>query len=157
MKPKLTFLVNKRNELLKYKNEPDNRKKIEDLEITISNIEAKENRDFIVKNFQKYSENPETVNLKEVWKVLKKIEPKHKNSLPIAKRNHKGNLVSSPYEIKKLLSKEYKQRLRSRPLRPDLGDLKERRKKFFEMQLNLAELSKSPPWKMSKLIEPLRT
>ena len=66
MKPKLTILVNKRNELLKNKNEPENSKKIEDLEITISNIEAKENRDFIVKNFQKYNESPETVNFKEV-------------------------------------------------------------------------------------------
>ena len=94
-------------------------------------IEAKENRDFIVQNFKQFSENPENVNLKEVWKVLKKIEPKHKSSLPIAKRNHKGKLVSSPYEIRKLLSKKYKQRLRSRPLRPDMGNLKDRRKKII--------------------------
>jgi hypothetical protein len=151
MKPNLTQLVDRRNALLKNKNQPENEKKIEELERTISSIEAKENRDFIVHNFKQISENPENVNLKEVWKVLKKIEPKHKSSLPIAKRNHKGILVSSPYEIKKLLSKEYKQRLRSRPLRPDMGNLKERRKKIFKMQLNLAELNKSPPWKISDL------
>ena len=51
------------------------------------------------------SQNPEAVNLKEVWKVLKVIEPKHKTSLPIAKRNHKGQLISSPFQIKKLLAK----------------------------------------------------
>ena len=74
-------------------------------------MEAKEKRDFIINNFKQFGENPEAVNLNKVWKVLRTIEPKHKSSLPIAKRNHKGKLVSSPFEIKKLLAKEYKQRL----------------------------------------------
>ena len=95
------------------------------------------------------------MNLNKVWKVLRTIEPKHKSSLPIAKRNHKGKLVSSPFEIKKLLAKEYKQRLRCRPLREDLGDLKERRKEIFKMQLLLAEATSSSPWKMSDLTKAL--
>ena len=53
--------------------------------------------------------------------------------------------------LRKILAKEYKQRLRDRPLRPDLGDLRERRNEIFEMQLQLAESVKSQPWKMSDL------
>ena len=87
--------------------------------------------------------------------MLKTIVPKHGASMPIAKRNHKGNLVSNPSDIKKLLAKEYKQRLRSRPIRPDLGDLKERRKEIFAMHLKLAEETKSLPWKMSDLVKAL--
>ena len=74
-----------------------------------------------------------------------------KTCLPIChcqllKETIKENWFQAPMK-----SKEYKQRLRSRPLRPDMGNLKERRKKIFKMQLNLAELNKSPPWKMSDL------
>ena len=49
------------------------------------------------------------------------------------------------------MAKEYKQRLRSRPLRPDLGDLKERRNEIFEMHLRLAEETESSPWNMADL------
>ena len=41
--------------------------------------------------------------------------------------------------------------MRARPLRPDLGDLRERRNGIFEMQLKLAEGVKSQPWTMSDL------
>ena len=62
-----------------------------------------------------------------MWKVLKSICPKYEHVLPIAKRNYKGDLISDPDELRILLAKEYKQRLRPRPIRSDLGDLKERR------------------------------
>ena len=71
--------------------------------------------------------------------------------MPIAKRNHKGFLISSPKEIKKLLGKEYKQRLRPRPTRPDLGDIKKRRQLIFDMQMKIANANKSSPWNMSDL------
>ena len=92
----------------------------------------------IMEKFKKFSDNPEAINLQEMWKVLKSISPKFKSTVPIAKKNHKGDLVSNPKEISKLLEKEYKQRLRSRPMRPDLGDIKERKNDIFKMQFKLA-------------------
>ena len=53
-------------------------------------------------------------------KLMKKLWPKHGNNLITAKKNHKGKLVSGAREIKTLLAKEYRERLRSRPVRPDL-------------------------------------
>ena len=87
---------------------------------------------------------------------MKTIVPKFKSSVPIAKRNHKGNIISNPDEIKKLLAKEFKQRLRSRPIRPDMGDLKERRQEIFNMQLKIAEANASMPWNMSDLDNALK-
>ena len=52
---------------------------------------------------------------------------------------------------KKILGKEYKQRLTPRPTRPDLGDIKRRRQSIFDMQLKIANANKSPPWTMSEL------
>ena len=86
-----------------------------------------------------------------MWKTLKSIGPKHGNTLPIAKKNHRGVLISDPKEIRPLLAKEYKQRLRNRPIRPDLKYLKRRRKEIFSMQMKLAEGTNSLPWKISDL------
>ena len=46
--------------------------------------------------------------------------------------NFLGKLVSEPKEIKELLRKEYTQRLRTRPVRPDFGDLEFRKKGYFQ-------------------------
>ena len=76
--------------------------------------------------FKKFSENPESVNISQVWKTLEKMSPKQEATLPTAKSNHKGKIVTGPSEIKSLLAKEYKERLRTRPIRPDLGNLRNR-------------------------------
>ena len=104
---------------------------IQELTNKISEYEAKENRDEIIKHFISYSDNPESINLHKMWQTLEKISPKSGTSLPTAKKNHRGRIVSAPGELKKLLAKEYKDRLRNRPRRPDLLYLDERRKKFF--------------------------
>ena len=64
----------------------------------------------------------------------------------MAKRNHKGKIVSGPRDIKNLLAREYKDRLRSRPIRPDLVSLQRRRKKIFQMKMKLAQRRQSPDW-----------
>ena len=154
--PKISNLVDQRNELAKKQNDPEYDEKLNILENEISKMEAEENREMIMKQFKKFSDNPEAINLQEMWKVLKNIGPKFKSSVPIAKKNHKGELVSHPKEIRKLLGKEYKQRLRNRPMRPDLGDIETRRNKIFKMKLKLAEGHSSPPWKMPDMEKALK-
>ena len=119
--------------------------KIFNIEIRISELEVEKKREQIIKHFKRYGKNTENINLQEMWKVLKSICPKYENVLPIAKRNYKGDLISDPDELRILLAKEYKQRLRPTPIRPDLGDLKERRDEIFDIQLKLAEENSSKP------------
>ena len=71
--------------------------------------------------------------------------------LPAAERNHRGKIVSSSREIKKVISKEYKDRLRSRPVRPDLRSIKKRKRCIFKMKMRLAKSNKSLPWTMKDL------
>ena len=101
-----------------------------------------------MKNFQFYSQNPENIQMQKMWKILKNVCPKLKPTLPTAKRNHKGKIVSGKYELKNLLAQEYKNRLRTRPVRNDNTSIKIRRKKIFEMKMMLAKCRKSPPWTM---------
>ena len=98
------------------------------LDEIISNKEAEIKRNEIVKQFKTLSDDPEKINLNQVWKNLNRLCPKVGGTLPTAKKNHKGRIVSAPGELKKLLAKEYKERLRSRPARPDLYGLSRRRR-----------------------------
>jgi hypothetical protein len=129
---------------------------IKDIEKAISNLEAEQTYQLLKKQFERFSDNPESINLQEVWKVLKKVCPKQVSTVPMAKKNHKGDLVTNCNELKKLLAKEYKQRLRNRPVRGDLIGLKKRRKEIFDLQLRIAEETSSEPWSMDDLDRALK-
>ena len=77
---------------------------------------------------------------------MKKLWPKEGVTIPTAKRNNKGKVVTGPREIKNVLAREYKDRLRSRPGRPDLKIMKERKIKLFEMKLKQAKENPSTKW-----------
>ena len=151
MKPlnsKLSLLIDLRNKLIKNKGD------INEVNVVIEKIaneEAEVNRAKIVENFKQLSENPENINLQNMWKKIKKLWPKEGVSVPTAKRNHRGKVVTGPREIKNVLSKEYKDRLRSRPIRPDLKNMNERKKEIFEMKLKIAEDNPSNDWNMGDL------
>ena len=146
-------LIKKRNEL-KSSNEIQTKDEIDRINTRISDIEALENRTKIVENFKFMSDNPESINLSEMWKLLKKLWPKH-NSNPTAKKDHKGKIVSESQELKKLLAKEYKDRLRLRPMRPDMEFIKRRKNEIFQAKLLLSETKEVPDWTIKDLNEAL--
>ena len=86
-----------------------------------------------------------------MWKLMKSICPKEAATKPNAKRNKKGKIVSSPNEIKQVLAREYKDRLRSRPARPDLINMKKRKRTIYKLKMKLAKSRKSKPWTMIDL------
>ena len=43
----------------------------------ISLLEAQYNRKKIMSNFKCFSDNPENINMVKMWKILKKLWPKH--------------------------------------------------------------------------------
>ena len=146
--PIISKLIDQRNTLSK---EENNKSKVKAIEEEIAIKEAEVNRDKIVKNFKKLSENPDNINMKHMWKMLKSLWPKQTGILPTAKRNHRGKIVTSSKEIKSVLSKEYKDRLRLRPIRPDLKSLKIRKNLIFQKKMKLASQRKSPMWSMYDL------
>ena len=146
-------LIDRRNYLIN--NEPESIE-VKLLNTKISEFEAEENRNKIMKEFKTFSDNPEGINLHQMWQRLKKICPKSGTTLPTAKKNHRGRIVSAPGELKKLLAKEYKERLRDRPRRPDLSHLDERRNEIFQRKLKLAEANESREWNMDDVDQALK-
>ena len=153
IKQPLKRLIDERNHLVK--NEPENEAKLGEVTKKIFELEAEENRNQIVKDFKEYSDNPENINIQKIWKMLKRTWPKGGPSLPVAKKNHKGKIVTGPKDIKNLLATEYKDRLRSRPIRSDLVAMKVRKRKIFKMKLKLSRGRKSPEWTMADLDQAL--
>ena len=140
VKSSLSKMIDKRNIL---KREDANALLIQNVEEDIAKEEAEENQNIIIENFKPLADNPEKTNLQQMWKLHAKLWPKNGNAPPTAKKNHKGNLISVPSEIKKLLAKEYKDRLRLRPFRPDLKQMRKRRRKIFKLKMKLAGSRKS--------------
>ena len=91
-----------------------------------------------------------------MWNLKKHIWPKHVESIPTGKINHQNKLVTGPVEIKTLITKEYKERLRSRPTHPDFKDIEEIKSEAFKIKLEKARQTKSSEWTIQDLEEVLR-
>ena len=150
--PVLSSLINERNKVFK---KGENECKLEGLDEKISNFEARINFEEIKNNFKNLSQDPENVNIQEIWKKMNKLWPKFTPTLPAGKKNHFGKVISDPKELKKLLAKEYKERLRTRPTRPDLNELEKRKNNIFKLKLAITESNKSKKWTMSDLDDAL--
>jgi len=135
-------LITLRNSL-KSENECKKKHEIEKLDEKIADMEAEDNRNIIIKHFKSLSDDPEKVNLTQMWKNMRKIWPKHGNNLPSAKRNHQGKIITDPRALKLLISKEYKERLRSRPLRPDLVEKEIYKNNIFDLKMAIASTKKA--------------
>ena len=98
-----------------------------------------------MKNYAYFSENPDKLEMQKI-RILKSICPKLKPSLPCAKRNIRGNIMSSQKDIKKFLAAEYKNRLRIRPMRIDLKMVQNRKRRIFYLKMKLSKMVKSKPW-----------
>jgi hypothetical protein len=151
LKQHIYKLIDERNVLTLQPDDPEIQAKISELSKEIADEEAKENRDKIMQNFKNISEDPEQINLQQMWKLSKRMWPKNSVSLPTAKRNHMGKIVTGPRDIRNVLAKEYKDRLRTRPIRPDLTDMKKRKSLIFNLKMKLARKKSSPDWTMKDL------
>jgi hypothetical protein len=102
-------LINQRNKLKKkFENEENEEIKVEvnKLKKHISEILQKENVSK-AKKFIQFCDKNSSLHMQQVWKLKSHVWPKKTPTLPIAKRNHTGRLISSPNDIKKALFKEF--------------------------------------------------
>ena len=134
---------------------PDDDTKLIEYENVIADILSKEGRDKAYK-FKKYCAQYESVSVKEMWKLKKRLWPKNKPSIQTGKFNHQGKLVTSPDDIKTLLGKEYSERLRARPEHPDMKNIFKIKKEVFQAKIKEINLNKSADRNMRELEEVLR-
>ena len=95
-------MITERNKLVKQGRLEESRK----LEVKITDIIAEEGRTKAFM-FKKYMNTDGSACLSEMWKVKKSLFPKKTPTLPAAKINFQGRIVSEPNELTKLLGEEY--------------------------------------------------
>ena len=88
-------LIDQRNILISNSGDKD---LIDKIDQDIADQESEENRKIIIENFQQISENPEKINMQQMWKLYAKLWPKTGTVLPTAKRNHRGKIISNSAE-----------------------------------------------------------
>ena len=99
----------------------------------------------------KFTKNHQNLNINQMWKALESLCPKFQEEAPIAKYDHFGTLITDSDELKKLLCLEFKQRFRTRPVRPDMIGLKCRKDNIFNLLYNIAKQEKSEDFTLSDL------
>ena len=124
--------------------------KLISVEENIAELLAEEGRSKAYQ-FKKFCCQNGSVNQSEMGKLKKKLWPKRKESIQTGKINHQGKLITRPEDLKKLLEKEYSERLRPRPYNPSIKDLEMVKKEVFETKLKEAIANKSPDWNMEEL------
>ena len=98
-----------------------------------------------------------TMNMLGVWKHFKKLNPKILPSLPVAKLNLNGHIVTNSQEVKDLLLSTFVFRMRHRPIRPDLIKLQQLRERLLQTRLDICRKRKSRPWVKEELCVVLKS
>ena len=116
---------------------------------------SKENRDKIYSNFKVLDQSEGDSFSHGIWKIKNKNFTKVAASIPAAKMNVNGKMISDPNGIKKLYLDTFTQRLRQRPPKEDNIELFELQQRLIEKRLLLSIDDRSPPWTEQNIIDAL--
>ena len=94
---------------------------------------------------------------KKMWKVLKSHYPKISPSIPVGKKDIKGNIITNHEGLKQLYLQTYVHRLRNRPIKTGFEQLKKMKTELFELRLKSSYQNKSLPWTMNNLDKALKS
>ena len=131
--------------------------KIQSVETQLSSLMANENVQKIKDNFSALSNTDGSTAVSGIWKIKKKIFPKHSKALPVSKKGPGGRLVTSPVELKNLYLSTYKHRLRHRPIKPEFEQLKLWKEELCSLRLELVKLKPNEPWTNQDLVKVLQS
>ena len=98
-----------------------------------------------------FADNQGSFNINGMWNIKKKVFPKIAQSKPTGKKNIAGQIITNPDGLKKLYLETFVHRLRHRPIREDLEELKSLKESLFQMRLMLTRKTKSESWNINQL------
>ena len=132
-------------------NEEELDAKIEKINKKLIELTSKKNRDKVINNFQTLDGSfGNSFNI-GVWKLKKKIFPKHQSQVPVAKLNANGRLATSKEEIKNLYLDTFIFRLRERPIKKEFKDIQTLTEDLCKLRLENTINNKTEEWNMNDL------
>ena len=137
---------------------------IDNIRSQISEIEEKIGEEVCIKNRHMVSDNMAAfgaenggTNVAGAWGLKKKFKPNKIPVVPVGKKDKNGNIVTEQSGLKVLYLETFIWRLRERPVRPDLNEVKSLKQKLFEKVMKLCKMTVSQPWHLEDLEEVLKS
>ena len=96
----------------------------------------------------------EGINTSKIWKMKKRMCPRAKEP-PMAKKDKRGNIITTEKGIKHLYKETYIDRLKPNKMREGLEDLQQAKDKLFEERMKTASKNKTSPWNREQLVKVL--
>ena len=90
------------------------------------------------------------MNSGRLWKLRKKLCPRSQDP-PTAMLDTLGNLVTSPAIIEELAMKTFQDRLKNKPIKEGLENVKKDKEELCRRRLEKARNSKTEPWKIEDI------
>ena len=145
------LLEKRRNILLKLKkagelDQEDLVNELNKIEDQVSDSVAEKNRNKIVENFKALSQEDGRMNTNNMWSLKRKVFPPNRESLPFAKKNCDGKLISSHKQLKDLYLDTFVHRLRHRPMNKEYSNLKKLKEELCSKRLDYARMNKTKDW-----------
>ena len=114
------------------------------IENEIKEREAKENMEKIKKNIQEIREKGST----GIWRLKNRFFPKKQTTLPTAKKNMAGKIITNHRELKDVYLAHFSHRMRERPIVPGLEEYKNKLEQDFHKILKATVKIKNNDWDM---------
>ena len=92
----------------------------------------------------------------KMWKIKQRLCPKNGPSVPVAKKDTFGNLVTNRKQLQELYVSCYKNRLRHRTIRPEYSQMKANKEYLFSLRLKLSKTVKSSGWTHKDLLKVMK-
>ena len=138
----------KNAEILQRKHE--NEDLIEEADKVIAELTALKNVKLITEHFEKLSNTSGEFSIPKMWNLKKKIFPRN-SDVPMAMKDHKGNLIRGKEGLKQLYKDTYIERLSEKPINECWTNIKQRKEELFQRRLEISSLVKSEDWRFGKI------
>ena len=114
------------------------------------------NKRVIMEQISEMSDTSGHFSRLKMWKIKQRLCPKNGPSVPVAKKDTFGNLVTNRKQLQELYVSCYKNRLRHRTIRPEYSQMKANKEYLFSLRLKLSKTVKSSDWTHKDLLKVMK-
>ena len=147
------FIIEQINKIKMKPTNPENEKDIEILENKIIEKTEESFAKRIKEALGNFTGEDGGINHYGMWKEMEKVNPNRKKQpqIPTALKDKKGNLITNQETIKEFALTAIVQRLRKRPIHPELTNMEKMKLKLSKIRLKKARNRKTPNWNMKEM------
>ena len=118
---------------LRNKTDEESITKLKEIESKLAELCADKNYNKICEEISDIKCDEGGIHSGKLWQLKKKLSPKCRDP-PTAMLDLEGNLVTSAHEIEKLSVEIFKDRLRNRPMKAELSELKKKKIRALQIE-----------------------